>query len=576
MNEKRFGILISFCFFALLCSCSQNKSSVYVRYQEQDFQCAALNANAKKAVISQKSKSPYIFLEFPAELQEQIASRTEDLAFFVSLQADSGSSDNQKTGCILHFLYDADFVSSRNLKKELYAQYKLSGRIPSVYNAMTFALKIPTEKKAELRGLALYSEVPLKVVQICLKESFYGYQFDQESCLLGFTEAGGILPRWHNDSLEFFVQGFTGQFDGIELTFRNNPGDIGILGSQKKVVLQGENNGNQEKITIRRAPHQNSVFIPFDVFSFELEKFLFLESLEMVKKIEFKRRVASSVSVPFILDPGLILSFQKEKWRHPDFEIFEWENIPNVLIFDTKDYMLQDRFFKRLAFYVEKTGWTGKIWSDYDLRDEHGFNAHDYRAESLAAFYSQAQSENFSLNEHEIFLREILVSKNIIVPSDSGYEAGFGAVISLSQESPDYLRYQFMAHELFHGLYFISEAYRKKVEEIYYKVDKGELAFMQRYFEVTPSLRYDIHDDYLMKNEFMGYLMQQPTYRVTPYFAENLASRWYINESYPELVEYIKETQAKSLTWATEQLEQFVFDNWGVAAGRVGLITIQK
>lgn len=576
MNKKTLGIFISFCVLIIVCSCSAKKSSLQIQFLEQDFPCFALNANAKKGLISSKAKSPYIFLEFSPEFCEQLATTNKDLAFFVSLQIVPESTDVQNSDCILHFLYEEDFASSHTLKKEVESFEKIQGSLPLNYEEVILALAIPSEKKSQLRGLALYSQVPLKITKLALSHSFYGYQIEENSCQIGFSHEGGILPQIKNQSVALFSQGFTSSCDGIEISFRDNPSDRGILGKQKKVLLQGENENFQEKVAIRRAPQQKTVFLPFNSFSREVAKILFTEHSEMIEKIEFKKHIPQSVAQPFVLDPGLILSYPKENWRHPDFEIFEWENIPKVLIFDTRDYVLQDKFFKRLAFYVEKTGWTGKLWSDYDLRDEHGFNAHDYRAESLAAFFTQAKKEHFSLNEHEIFLRDLLVDQKIIIPNDFGYTEGCGAVISLSQESPDYLRYQFIAHELFHGLYFVSESYRQKVEEIYYLVDKGELAFMQKYFEVTPSLRYDITDEYLMKNEFMGYLMQQPTYRVTPYFAENLASRRYINESYPELVAYIKETQAKSLTWATEQLEQFVFDSWGFAAGRVGLVSVLK
>ena len=39
-----------------------------------------------------------------------------------------------------------------------------------------------------------------------------------------------------------------------------------------------------------------------------------------------------------------------------DYSIYRWDLIPSVLIFDFKDYVTQDRYLKRLAFFVEKVG----------------------------------------------------------------------------------------------------------------------------------------------------------------------------------------------------------------------------
>ena len=51
---------------------------------------------------------------------------------------------------------------------------------------------------------------------------------------------------------------------------------------------------------------------------------------------------------------------------------------------------------------------------DEEIASLHGYNAHDYKAESLAAFFETAQSQNFQLNQSELLLRHILLENGII------------------------------------------------------------------------------------------------------------------------------------------------------------------
>ena len=64
---------------------------------------------------------------------------------------------------------------------------------------------------------------------------------------------------------------------------------------------------------------------------------------------------------PLPVDPGLVLLYDPAQWRSTRYELFSWSRFPEVLIFDTADYEIQSRFFKRLAFYVEKRGFRGRL-----------------------------------------------------------------------------------------------------------------------------------------------------------------------------------------------------------------------
>ena len=81
-----------------------------------------------------------------------------------------------------------------------------------------------------------------------------------------------------------------------------------------------------------------------------------------------------------------VLLYDPEHWRQPDYELFSWTRFPGILIMDTASYAVQSRFFKRLAFYVEKRGYRGRLIPEEEFAGLHGFNAHDYRAEDLARF----------------------------------------------------------------------------------------------------------------------------------------------------------------------------------------------
>jgi hypothetical protein len=276
---------------------------------------------------------------------------------------------------------------------------------------------------------------------------------------------------------------------------------------------------------------------------------------------------------PITADPGIVLSYSKEAWRDPRYELFQWVLFPSILILDTADYAIQDRLLKRLAFFTEKAGFRGRLASDQEIAGLHGWNAHDYRAEDLARFFEAARSQSFPLLPEERELEAILVNAGIILRDGaSRYVSGEGAIISISQESPGYLRSLFMAHEGFHGLFFIDEDFRRFSSRRWDSLAPAAKRFIRSYFEFQ---RYDMNDPYLAVNEFMAHCLQQPAPQAARYFGETLAGR--ISEhawrhtvlppkdeatgSWPELADaFSAEAQAFSA---------YVNTRWGLAAGRV-------
>ncbi|AEF83648.1 putative lipoprotein [Treponema primitia ZAS-2] len=283
---------------------------------------------------------------------------------------------------------------------------------------------------------------------------------------------------------------------------------------------------------------------------------------------------------PAPADPGLILGINQEAWRDRRFEVFRWERFPSILIFDTADYAIQDRLLKRLAFFTEKAGFRGRLAPDEEIAELHGWNAHDYRAEDLAHFFEAARAQNFPLLSEERELGAILEAAGILVRTGAGaYAAGQGAIISISRESADYLRSMFMAHEGFHGIFFIDEEFRAFSSRRWETLPRLAKNFILSYFDYQ---HYDLKDQYLMVNEFMAHILQQPSSRAGVYFGETLAGR--IDESswrrtvlppkdeaagnWPEL--------AAAFTAEANAFSSYVNRRWNLAAGRVWQVSVRK
>jgi hypothetical protein len=279
---------------------------------------------------------------------------------------------------------------------------------------------------------------------------------------------------------------------------------------------------------------------------------------------------------PVPADPGLILSYPRRAWRDSRLEIFRWDRFPSVLIFDTADYALQDRFLKRLAFFVEKAGFRGRLAPDAEIAGLHGWNAHDYRAEDLARFFDTARREQFPLLAEERELERILLDNGVIRegPLD-GLVPGEGALISISRESNDYLRGLFMAHEAFHGIFFIDGDFREFSRRRWEALPRTARRFILSYFDYS---QYDLNDGYLMMNELMAYCLQQSSDQAAEYFGKTLAGR--LEKTWRRQSLPAKDEAAG--TWP--ELEQdftreaaafsaYVDQRWGLSGGRVQRIT---
>ena len=284
---------------------------------------------------------------------------------------------------------------------------------------------------------------------------------------------------------------------------------------------------------------------------------------------------------PITMDPGKVLSWPVESWRDKRFEVFRWDRFPEILIFDTASYAIQDRLFKRLAFFVEKTGFRGRLSRDSEIAELHGWNAHDYQARDLAAFFEAARKSNFPLLAEERELETLLLREGIISRSAAQeIIPGRGAVISLSRESDlvnRTLRPRFMAHEGFHAIYFIDEDFRNFTRRRWEIFPAQSKRFLLSFFEFQA---YDIRDTELVLKEFMAHLLQLPVSQAGWFFGELQPNRMIETSprrasSLPEREELTREGRrfwpdlARDFTAEAEVFSQYVNQRWGLSAGKV-------
>ncbi|MDR2786641.1 MAG: hypothetical protein LBB83_12095 [Treponema sp.] len=277
---------------------------------------------------------------------------------------------------------------------------------------------------------------------------------------------------------------------------------------------------------------------------------------------------------PVPADPELILSYPQENWRSPAYEVFRWPDFPGILILDTANYAVQERLFKRLAFFVEKRDYRGRLVPDQELAGLHGWNAHDYRAEDLAFFFETARLDNFPLLDEERGLYTLLLENGTLRREPEGkIVPGTGAVLSISRESSDYLRGRFMTHECFHGLFFIDEDFRNFSTGRWENFPPEAKRFFSSYLD---SMRYDLAVSYLVVNEFMAYCSQQSVSQAPYYFGEYLAGQIAGNPLRRAVLPPEEQTANGGRYWPVlsrafareaEAFSDYAFRRWGFSAG---------
>lgn len=439
---------------------------------------------------------------------------------------------------------------------------------------------IPCDKLSNVleskEGIFIQSELTLWLQNIIISPAVIGFDISREIPFYGFSSNGG--------NLDFDITSF--DFTGSSNIFPVLYSPSSIMPEYTLKLKSDENpeasfSFGGENITIKRLEEYHlSTLALKNPFSNMVLK----NHSENVKAVllGINRDSVSDESLgnngPYVVnpiktDPGLITGWPQENWRFPEYELFEWDRNPNVLFFDTKNYSVQSKFFGRIAFFIEKEGYKGKLLTNEELEGKHDYNAHDYSAESFEKFFNKAFRLNFRLNPEEELLLEILVRNNILERTTdplNPYISKGGAVLSISRQIPYYNRVSLLAHEGWHTLYFIDPDFRDYVSVVYNIFDPSSKQFLTDYFKSQPSLGYDTNDEYLMQNEFMAYILQHKEGQAGEYFVKR-ASWPSVKKVTPNLCNYINETAGSGFDDCLLMLQDFVFDKYKLKSGNIGL-----
>jgi hypothetical protein len=230
-----------------------------------------------------------------------------------------------------------------------------------------------------------------------------------------------------------------------------------------------------------------------------------------------------------------ILRREPASWRRPEWELYAWNRIPSVLIFDFRDYEVQARFFRRLGFFVAVKGESGRVEEESYYAGRHVYNAHDYRPEDLVRFFRRAVESGVRLNEEERLLGLIGLAGGVLraAPAEpGGLLPGAGAILSISRESPAALRRRLLAHETAHGVFYAVPAFRDGCFRLWESLPEGERELWRLFLANKGRLDgragydgYDTGNLYLTVNEMQAHLLQLERGEVRGYFVEGYLPR---------------------------------------------------
>jgi len=595
----------------------------------------ALNKNARAGIISTPTKADAMYFAF--EKSPDILDLTGSALYALELEFEplapaaksSGtghSDDNQKaaitgtvqTGSIREdsiafqidyvefaagLLYANDFSASGKLKENIRPRHPVTAQmLPHKAFTVRIGFAGMAVQAVDIRGFMVSSQMALKLKSAAIVPVRYGWLKDGTALWYGTSADGGLIPpELCTESGVPLRTEFAKPSAVVRTEYAGRGGrDTIVIHFDDTLPVDPAAEQKQPCLSFQCGSKGISVYRAPELYRLTLDGCLFPDSFLRVEQTDTDRLtdtdmlpetskqtdmetmvcgITTEYTIfpllsPIIADPGLIPDWPQERWRQPSYELFRWEQFPSVLIFDFADYSVQDAYLKRLSFFAEKKGFTGKLLFDGEIASLHGFNAHDYRAETLAAFFQKAENEHFPLNNSELHLRSILFHNGIIIRTEQGIEAGNGAIVSLSRQSPTYLRYRFITHECLHGIYFTQESFRNTVEQVFQQTDPRAVLFLRRYFEVYPSLQYNTDDDYLLQNEFMAYLLQQGSAFLQEYYSR---ITWFraMNEAEPALCRYMRNTGAEDFLQAAAQMSSFLYTTWGLRAGRIHLARME-
>ena len=595
-NQKKF----LFACFSLVLVCiavivilaaTKNISSVNLECygSEKMSKLQALDTNAQSGIIKKSDYASFKFSKEQKSLFKKIYDDNSTVALTVRIQlkpTKNQLADETKLSQALFrfgFLDSSDFSARGKFIKQIFPdnhRIVVSGKeenAPAVFDVSFAIQKNDDIVKVIPEGFFIYSSLRCKVLAACVVPAELGFDLTNDVPFYGFACNGGLID-FSNVSFDF--SGASMVFPVQNSSTLSMPEYVFTLSENEELkstyerAVKAEVNLGGEKIYIKNVKAAKNVTIPSAALKAPFSRLELMNQAQALSSVILRSThiAGKEILEPVRTDPGLILNYKTSYWRTLDYEVFEWDRYPGILFFDTRNYDVQDNFFRRLAYYVEKAGYKGRLLTNQELEGKHGYNAHDYSAESIAGFFNKATEIGFKLNPEEELLKKILIHNGFFEVEGNYLKANEGGLVSISQESQPWLRSTLLAHEGWHTIFFRDAEFRNYVSAVYYTMDPDSRAFLIDYFKSQESLGYDTNDEYLMNNEFMAYIMQQKLSDVSEYFV-HLANRGTVIKYTPDLAAYIRRSQGKGFEDAALALNDFVFDKYGIVCGNINLVS---
>lgn len=570
---------------------NKNKSAVRIVYgNEAMSRLYALDSGASKGTVNDS----YANFKFTREQKEYFYKTYQEngsVALTVCLQLmptkkqKSLLESDVETVFRYGFLGNEDFTIEGKYIKKKYPdtrRIQIQGdekKAPELFDLSFAVQKNDNIEKYIPEGFYIYSTVRCRIIAAAVVPAEIGFDVTKEIPFYGFACNGGVVDfentgfDFSGSSMVFPVQSSAKQtMPEYRVVLSENPD----IKTTREHSVKVQMNVGGEKLYINNVSPAREIIIPAAALNAPFSRTELAENANCVESLIMRgtKGAASEdgeILEPVRTDPGLILNYKTSQWRTLDYEIYEWDRFPQILFFDTRNYEVQDKLFRRLAFYVEKQGYKGRLLTNEELGDMHGYNAHDYSAASMASFFNKATDLGFQLNEEELLLKKILIHNKLFEEDGIYVKANEGGLVSISRETPLWSRTNLLAHEGWHTIFFRDGEFRNFVSAVYYTFDPTSRDFLIDYFKSQPSLGYDINDEYLMHNEFMAYIMQQKLSEVAKYFV-HLANRGSVIDYTPQLAAYIRKTEGRGFEDAATALNDFVYDKYGIVCGNIALV----
>ena len=378
----------------------------------------ALDSNAQSGTIKQSDYANFKFTEKQKELFKEIYQQNSTVALTVRLllkptKKQAALMENSDIAVFrFGFLDSNDFSSKGKFIKQFYPDNKrilVSGKEKNAPQSFDISFAIQKNDDIEKvipQGFFIYSTVRCKVVAACVVPAELGFDLTSQVPFYGFACNGGIVDFTNSDfdfsgaSMLFPVQN-SNSISMPEFVF--NLYDNDELNSTYERSVRAEINIGGEKLFIKNVKPAREIVIPSAALKAPFSSIKLLANKECLASVILRAThiAGKEVLKPVRTDPGLILNYSPKYWRTLDYEIFEWDRYPGIIFFDTRNYDVQDNFFRRMAYFVEKAGYKGRLLTNGELKGKHGYNAHDYSSQSMANFFNKATELGFELNDEE-------------------------------------------------------------------------------------------------------------------------------------------------------------------------------